>query len=308
MAVYTHITEADAQQHLARFDIGALTRLTGIVDGVSNTNYKLETEKGAYILTLFEERVAAADLPFFVSFMTHLRARGIPCPDVVTTRDGHSVIPLCGRSALITTFLPGASSAPPSENDVAAMGALTAQMHLAAAGFSQTRVNSMGPAAWETLLTGCAGKTDLLPPLMEELSFLKEHLPTGLPSGVVHADLFPDNILFNKGALSGVIDFYFACTESFAYDLMLTFNAWCFDAGVFSPGKAARFMAAYKGVRPLSAPEEQALSLLGRAAALRIIATRLYDGLHPAPGALITPKNPQEYIQILAFHQAAEAS
>lgn len=303
MAVYTHITDEEARVHLASFDIGTFSALAGIMDGVSNTNYILTTTAGKYILTLLEERVKAEDLPFFVDFMGHLRANGIPCPGVVATRFGRTVMPLRGKPALITTFLEGASPKNISIADAAAMGAFTAQMHKAAAGFSKTRPNTMALPAWRTLIEGCRGKTEFLPQLTAELNFLEKNWPKTLPAGAVHADLFPDNVFLQGGKVSGVIDFYFACTDIFIYDMMLALNSWCFDKGAFNKEKAAAFLAAYERLRPLSEEERVSLRFFGRAGALRIVATRLYDFLHPAPGALITPKDPLEHLRILSFYQ-----
>lgn len=312
MAVYTHITEETARAHLARFGIGALVSLDGIMDGVSNTNYKLVTTAGRYILTLIEARTDESDLPFFIAFMEHLKGKGIPCPGVIAAKDGRTVLPLNGRPCLITTFLDGASPEAVTPAQAAAMGAFTARLHKAALSFTQTRANSLALPAWKTLIKACAGPAnlpaDLLPLLVEELSYLERNAPQGLPAGAVHADLFPDNIFFSGEVITGVIDFYFACTEVFAYDLMLTLNAWCFEGGVFNAQKAGLFLDAYKNERPLTPAEEEALPHYGRAAALRIVATRLYDKLHPAPGALITPKDPDEYMKILSFHQQRASS
>lgn len=303
MAVFTHISAEQLAQHLKHFDIGQLVSFTGITEGVENTNYKIVTEHGRFILTLFEKRTRAEDLPFFISFMKHLHDKGVPCPNVISASDGRDMISLNGKLAIITSFLEGEWPRKTENFHVAAVGAQLARMHLAARDFAQRRTNSMSLPAWKMLIGACMGKTDLMPFLQKELDHIEKNWPQNLPSGAVHADLFPDNVFFNKEKLTGVIDFYFACTDSFAYDFMLTLNAWCFEPAGLNKQKARLFLEAYQKERILNAAEKQSLPFFGRAAALRIVATRLYDLLHPVPGAVIMPKDPQQYVDILKFHQ-----
>jgi homoserine kinase type II len=304
MAVFTHISEEQLTRHLAQFDIGKLASFTGIAEGVENTNYKLITERGRFILTLFEKRTRAEDLPFFIAFMKHLHGRNIPCPGVIAARDGKEIVSLNDKPAIITSFLEGAGVRQIETFHVAQVGKLVAHMHLAVGSFTMRRESAMSLPAWKSLVSACAGKTDLLPLLQKELDYLEKNWPKNLPTGAVHADLFPDNVFFSGENLTGVIDFYFSCMDVFAYDLMLTLNAWCFEPAGLNRDKAALLLEAYQKERPLSEAEKNSLNFLGRAAALRIIATRLYDLLHPAAGAVITPKDPQEHVRILKFHQS----
>jgi len=314
MAVYTRITEQELENRLADFNIGKLTALEGIADGVENSNYHLHTTQGRYILTLFEKRVNREELPFYLSYMRHLQNSGIDCPAAERTRSGTEIFTLAGKPAIITTFLEGVWPRDITPAHCAAVGHLLAQMHLAAKTFSPKRRNSMALPAWRSLISACAAEADRLEPglfaaLEAALDEVKKNWPRGLPQGAVHADLFPDNVFFKDGTLSGVIDFYFACTEIFAYDLMLTLNPWCFDkAGTLDSDKSAALLNAYHAVRPLSPNETAALPLLGRAAALRIVATRLYDWFNPAKGAVVTPKDPMEHVRILRFHQSATSA
>jgi homoserine kinase type II len=309
MAVYTHISAADLTQHLKLFDIGALSSFEGITDGVSNTNYLLNTTQGKFILTLFEKRVSAADLPFYISFMEYLHDKGIPCPHVVADASGEAVVPLNGKPAIITTFLEGNWPRHAESFHAAAVGKTLAQMHLAGQEFKLKRDNTMSLPAWRELIGSCGDRANTLEPglapfLQQELKYQEQNRPQNLPIGAVHADLFPDNVFFTGQQLTGVIDFYFSCTDAFAYDLMLTLNAWCFDAaGKMNAQKSSALLEAYQKERPLSAAEKAALPLLGRAAALRIVATRLYDWLHPTPGAVVKVKDPLEYLRILKFYQ-----
>lgn len=310
MAVYTHITDADIAPALDRFDIGRLQSFEGLQDGIENTNYRLTTDRGRYILTLFEKRVNRDELPFYLAYMNHLSKKGLPCPAAAAMRDGQTVFTLRGKPAVITTFLDGAAPRDTTPRLCAETGRTLARMHLAAADFGLKRVNTMALPAWRGLIHACRTETEAqypgLPDLLDaEMDAIAAQRPRSLPSGVVHADMFPDNVFFTGDALSGVIDFYFACTDAFAYDLMLTLNAWCFDAaGQLDVQKSISFLSAYQSLRPLSAAEMACLPVLGRAAALRIVATRLYDGFNPAAGALVTPKDPMEHLRILQYHRA----
>ncbi len=307
MAVFTHITETQAAAHLARFDIGALQTLSPIGAGVENTNYKLSTTAGDYVLTLVERRTPRDALPFIVAFMAHLQKRGIPCPAVIENADGAAIVPLAGRPAVITGFLPGATPERLDPPHAAAAGALLAKMHKAAADFKMQRENPVALPAWKKLIGDCR-TAPVYDMLQGELAYLEKSRPWGLPAGAIHADLFPDNAFFKDGRISGVFDFYFSCTDALAYDFMATLDAWCFDDGVFASERARAFSEAYQKIRPLSAAEKKSLPYFGRAAALRIVATRLYDALHPAADAHITPHDPYEHVRILAFHQSENFS
>lgn len=314
MAVYTRITEHELRDRLSLFNIGTLVSFEGISDGVENSNYHLFTTGGRYILTLFEKRVNAEELPFFISYMRHLRQSGIACPAAEKTRTGQDVFTLAGRPAIITTFLEGHWPQEITAAHCTAVGDLLARMHLAAQNFSPKRHNAMGPSAWRGLIHACAEEAGtlqqgLFAELDDALDVITKNWPRRLPQGAVHADLFPDNVFFKDTQLSGVIDFYFACTDLFVYDLMLTLNPWCFDKnGALDKQKSAALLAGYQAVRPLSASEISALPLMGRAAAVRIVATRLYDWFNPAEGALVVPKDPMEHVRIMRFHASAADS
>lgn len=289
MAVYTHITETELRGFLKGFDVGELKAFSGIASGVTETNYLLMTTKGRFILTLLEKRTKAEDIPFFAGLMAHLRKKSIPCPDVLGAPGK-----VAGKAALVTTFLPGAEVKTPSLAQLHAIGKLAAQMHVAGKDFPMTRENTMGLREWRRLIDACGAQDEL----QTELKWQEENPLPDLPRGVIHADLFPDNVFFEVAQLSGVIDFYFSCNDFFAYDLMLVANAWCHDKKEWH-----ELLSGYEGVRPLTKDERAHLTVLGRRAALRIIATRLYDWLHQDPNALVTPKDPAPYIKILRFHQ-----
>ena len=301
MAVYTPVGEAALERFLADYRLGDVQRFEPIAEGIDNTNYLLETSSGKYVLTLFESRIDPADLPFFVELMDYLAVRSVPCPAPVRRSDGTSLSSLAGRKALIVTFLEG-------ERDPGAfraIGEALARFHLAGEGFPSRRPNDLGPAGWRRLAGLTSDRADeVAPGLARQISGILETLtltwPESLPDGAIHADLFPDNAVFRDGAVSGIYDFYFACTDALAYDLAIAQVAWTVDMeGRFDARAGARMQEGYEAVRPLEPAELQALPTLRRGAALRFLLTRLHDWLYPAPAALMTPKDPLEYLRKL---------
>ena len=320
MAVYTQVSDEALAAFLTEYDLGAPLSFKGIAEGVENSNYYLETEKGRYILTLFEKRMNAEELPYFVALKQHLAAKGYPCPSPIAARDGTALRTLEGRPALVVSFLEGLSPRKPKVTQCRELGAGMARMHLALADFTMERENSLGPAAWPRLWAGREADADaLLPGLAEDiagdLAAIAEAKPQslGLPRGTIHADLFPDNAFFLGDAFSGAIDFYFACTDALAYDLAICLNAWAFEDGGrdsidYNFSKGAALIAGYESVRPLEAAERDALPILARGAALRFFLTRLVDWSSTPEGALVKPKNPLEYAGRLAFHRKVETA
>lgn len=311
MAVYTAINEAQLLDFLAGYDLGTLKRFEGIRQGVENTNYHLYLSGGRFILTLFEKRTDPADLPFFFAFTDHLARRGVLCPRALPGTDGAAIRALAGRPAAIITYMEGTDVAPAAITPAhcAAVGDMLARMHGAAASFVGARNNALGLAGWESLAARTAAQADDVIPTLRgliatELDYLRGAWPVDLPRGVVHADLFPDNVLFDRMDIGGVIDFYFSCTDFYAYDLAIVINAWCFDhTGIFRQDRLTSLLGAYESLRPLSAAERAALPDLLRGAALRFLLTRLYDWVNHDPAAVVTPKEPHEYFAKLVFHQ-----
>ncbi len=310
MAVYTEVSDADLSAFLETYDLGRVRSLKGIAEGVENSNYLLQTEAGAFILTLYEKRVEEENLPFFLGLMEHLSAKGLNCPHPVKARSGATLGRLSGRPAAIVTFLQGVCRNRPDAADCARLGEALAELHQAAADFKGFRANSLSLEAWPRLFAPVSSRADDVAPgladaVAAELGFLKANWPRDLPRGVIHADLFPDNVLFLGPEISGLIDFYFACTDALAYDLAICLNAWCFEPhGAFNMEKAIALFSAYRSVRPLTKVEVEAVPALARGAALRFALTRLIDWLHVPAGALVSPKDPLEYMEKLRFHQA----
>jgi homoserine kinase type II len=310
MAVYTDVAAEDLADFLSRYDIGELLSYKGIAEGVENSNFLVHTTKGSYFLTLYEKRVAVGDLPFFLGLMGHLAAHGIVCPQPVKTRDGTTLGVLAGRPAAIIDFLEGVWPRKPNVAHCAAVGQALAKLHLAGRDFPMTRANALSVKGWRPLFEQAASRADTVQHglsafLAAELDYLEARWPSDLPRGIIHADLFPDNVLFVGEDLSGLIDFYFACNDILAYDVAICLNAWCFEADhSFNVTKARAFLNAYGKERPLSRAEQAALPLLARGAALRFLLTRLVDFLNVPPGALVKPKDPLEYVRKLRFHQS----
>ncbi len=312
MAVYTKISEQDASEFLQDYDLGTLVELTGIRSGVENTNYFLTTTAGRYVLTLYEKRVHTEDLPFFIGLMEHLAAKNLPCPKPQKMKSGKVLGHLAKRAAVIISHLKGASLTRIVPNDCAELGRALAAMHLSVADFPMHRANALSLPGWEKMVEFAAGRADeifvgLGAILQKEIAHLKAYWPTDLPKGIIHADLFPDNVFFDGPRLCGLIDFYFACDDLLVYDLAVCLNAWCFERDAsFNITKARALINGYEEVRPLSAAEKEALPLLSRGSALRFLLTRLHDWLHQVPDALVKPKDPLEYLIKLQFHQGVQ--
>lgn len=308
MAVYTEVGDEALAAFLAEYDLGTAVAFRGIAEGVENSNYVLRTTAGDYILTLYERRVDPAELPWFLGLMEHLGGRGISCPLPVHGRDGRSLRELAGRPACITTFLPGVWPRRVRPEHCGPVGAALAALHLAGRDYAPTRVNALGPAGWRPLLARCDGRADgVAPGLHGELGRALDGVlagwPDDLPRGHIHADLFPDNVFFLDGKLSGLIDFYFAATDLLVYDIAVCLNAWCFEPDLsFNVTRARALLRAYEQTRPLAPQERTALPVLCRGAALRFALTRLYDWVNTPPGALVTRKDPMEYVRRLRFH------
>src|ERR1700693_2027697 len=311
MGVYTDVASDELAEFLSHYDIGELLSYKGIAEGVENSNFLLHTTAGYFILTLYEKRVARSDLPFFLGLMTHLASRGVSCPQPVKNKSGEALSALAGRPAAIINFLEGIWPRKPNAAHCAGVGQALAKMHLAGADFTMARANALSVSGWRPLFDTAAPRADevqhgLRAFIGAELDHLESGIwPKNLPQGVIHADLFPDNVFFLGDRLSGLIDFTFACTDTLAYDVAVCLNAWCFEPDHsynFTKGRA--LLQAYAAKRLLSAAEREALPLLARGAATRFLLTRLVDWLEVPGGALVKPKDPLEYHRKLRFHQA----
>lgn len=314
MAVYTEIDDATLAQFGAQYPLSSIDSLKGITQGVQNSNFLLTTAQAKYILTIYESSangVAAADLPFFLGLMLHLSANGLSCPVPLARKDGGLISKVKDKPAALVSFLEGRSVKTPRPEHCRALGAAMAQMHVAGAGFELRRANNHGLANWQALFERCHDRADEVSPdltraMERELARLEENWPDNLPAGIIHADLFPDNVFFVQGEVSGLIDFYFACNDFYAYDLAIALNAWCFEAdATFNVTKARALLSGYQNVRALSPEEIDAVPILGAGAAMRFLTTRLFDWLNQVDGAQVEPKNPNDFLRRLRFHRSA---
>ncbi|HEX2841964.1 homoserine kinase [Hyphomicrobium sp.] len=313
MAVYTEVTDDELSRLIADYGLGELLSYKGIAEGVENTNYMVHTSEGTFILTLYERRVDTRDLPFFLGLLEHLNQRGIRCPLPVHNKQGQVLSEISDRTAAVVTFLEGVWPRRPRAVHCTAVGQALAGLHLAGKDFAMKRTNALSLEGWHDLYDRIAARADEIARglgdlIAYELAYLDRAWPRDLPSGVIHADLFPDNVFFIGENLSGLIDFYFACNDSWAYDLSICLNAWCFEPDFsFNATKSRALLAAYQAVRPLTAAERLAFPVLARGAALRFLLTRAHDWLHTDRNALVKPHDPNAYVRRLRFHQEVKS-
>ncbi len=311
MAVFTPVTAADLSAFLERYDIGSATSFKGIAEGVQNSNFLLETTVGRYILTLYEDRVETAALPWFLALTTHLADKHLPVPRPIIDRSGVALQTLNGRPACVIEFVPGVSVTEPDAAQSHAVGMALGQLHGAVTDFHAERENDLGQAYWPAMAARCGDRTGTIDPALSGL--IAQGLaataawPIELPRATVHTDLFPDNVLMLDGCVTGLIDFYFACTDTRAYDYAVTHAAWCFsgDGTVFHADRAAALAAGYGETHGLTEAEVAALPRLGQGAALRFTLTRAYDWLNTPADALVTRKDPMAFARRIAWYAAA---
>jgi len=315
MAVYTHVPAESLQRFLARYDVGDLVSAKGIAEGVENSNYLVDTTGGRYVLTLYEKRVAAGDLPFFLDLLDHLAARGLPVPPAIRDRDGRAIQGLAGRPACLIRFLPGVSLSTPTAAQARAAGRAMADLHAAAADFAGTRPNSMGVDTWRPLFDRCGDSLDRIAPglhadLGRALDAVLATWPADLPRTVIHADLFPDNVLTLGDRVTGLIDFYFACTDIRLYDLAVMHAAWSFDAAGtrhdWDVGEA--LITGYAHRFPLTDADRDHLATLATGACIRFTLSRAWDWLNTPPDALVTRKDPLAFWRRLKIYDPSLAS
>lgn len=312
MAVYTHVSPDDLAKFLARYDVGDPRTCKGIAEGVENSNFLLETTQARYILTLYENRVDEADLPFFIDLVGHLETAGLSVPAFIADREGQSVQQVAGRPACLIAFLEGISPDRPDARQAGAVGRSLAQMHGALADFPGNRRNSLDRAGWRELAEKCgregldAIRGGLADRVDTELGLIDSEWPEHLPHAPIHADLFPDNVLMLDGEVTGIIDFYFACRDIRAYDLAVTHASWCFapDGSAFDPDVSSALISAYRAGFGLSIEEYHALPILARGACLRFLLTRAHDWIATPADALVTRKDPIAFLRRLDFYRS----
>lgn len=311
MAVYTHIAAEEMAALLSGYDVGTLVSAKGIAEGVQNSNYLIDTNQSRFILTVYETRVEVDDLPFFMALLDHLAAKGCPVPYTIKDRQGHSLGQLQGKSLALIEFLPGISVSHPTPAQAHSVGIALGGLHRAAADFPLERPNALGLEDWLALADQCGDSFDEIAPglktrVADECAFLKTHWPTTLPKAVIHADLFPDNVLMLGDKVGGLIDFYFACSEIRAWDVAVTHAAWSFDADGtgYNAAVGDALLAGYRESFGFTAAEEAAFPILARGACLRFLLTRVWDWLNTPADAMVTRKDPLAFLRRLDHYAA----
>jgi homoserine kinase type II len=309
MAVYSPINESELSSLLRQYDIGTLVKFEGILEGIENTNYKVTTSQNNYILTIFEKRVESKDVPFFINLKKHLASKKFLCPEPISDIQGKNINTLKAKSCVLVSFLDGKKVTDITDIHCQQVGEVLASLHIKTKDFNEKRLNSMSSIQWQNIFLKCKNHTNqkfihMLPIIEEELLYLKNHWPNDLPSGIIHADVFQDNVFFQKNIFSGLIDFYFSCNDFLAYDIALTINAWCFnEQNLFDKNRYQALIKGYESQRKLTTEEKKYFSILLRGASIRILITRLHDQIFHQDDAFVTPKDPNEYLAILKFHQ-----
>jgi homoserine kinase type II len=308
LAVYTQLGPEDVAPLLARYDAGELVSLKGIAEGVENSNFLVETTKSRFILTLYESRVDPADLPFFYAMLKHLHDAGCKVPRFIVDTEGRWLQEVAGRPACLIEFLQGVSVTKPTPAQAHATADALGQMHVALTNFQESKPNRLGLSDWRPLARRCTEtgldliQTGLARRIFAECDYLEEHWPKHLPVAAIHADLFPDNVLMLGNQVTGLIDFYFACTDVRGYDLAVTHTAWCFESGNFDPAISEAILNGYCSSFALDVPTRDALPVLLRGACLRFLLTRCYDWINTPANALVTRKDPLAFLRRLDFY------
>jgi homoserine kinase type II len=313
MAVYTKLSEKELKEFFLKYNLGKLLNYKGIKQGIENTNYFTETEKGKFILTLYEKRVEEKDLPFFIGLMKNIYDKNFPSPEPIINNNGSYISEILKKKAAIISFIDGNAKKSLSPNECYQVGTYTAKLHRITKNLNIKRENKLSVNSWRGIYNkvkkNCGKIYKNLPEIIEEnLNDIEKNWPKNIPSGIIHADLFPDNIFFKKNKLSGIIDYYFACHDFYAFEIAICLNALCFEGSKenlsFNVTKAKKFIDGYSNVRKLTHEEKNSLKILCKGAAIRFLLTRVFDYLNLIEGAIVTVKDPIEYLKRLEFHDS----
>jgi homoserine kinase type II len=312
MAVYTKLNKENIEEILSNYSIGNLKEFRGIEEGIENTNYFLLVDNNKYILTIYEKRVKEKDLPFFSQLMSDLDKSGFKCPVPIESNNKKTIINYKNKNLMIVSFLEGKAKNILSPENCKSVGQEVAKMHEITKNFNIKRENNLSVNSWRNIFDQIKDKCVYihkdLPLLIESnLKDVEKNWPKNLPTGIIHADLFSDNIFFDNNNLSGIIDFYFSCNDFYALEIAICFNALCFDGQKnnlsFNVTKAINFMNGYNQFRKLNNDEKKCIKVLSQGSALRFLLTRVFDSLNTVEGAIVKVKDPMEYLVRLEFHK-----
>jgi len=312
MAVYTKLTETELKEFFSKYDLGEVINYSGIKEGIENTNYFTETEKGKFILTIYEKRVEEKDLPFFISLMRNLYDKNFPSPEPIINKNGSYISDVLKKKASVVSFLEGNAKKNLNPNECYQVGNYTAKLHSITKNLNSKRENKLSVRSWREIFNkvkkDCSKIHGNLSQTIEKnLNDIEKNWPINIPSGIIHADLFPDNIFFKKNKLSGIIDYYFSCHDFYAFEIAICLNALCFEGTKenlsFNVTKAKKFIEGYSKIRELSENEKKSLQILCKGAAIRFLLTRVFDFLNLIEGAVVTVKDPVDYLKRLEFHE-----
>ena len=316
MAVYTKLSETELKDFFSKYNLGKLLNYKGIKEGIENTNYFTETEKGKFILTLYEKRVEEKDLPFFISLMRNIYDKKFPSPEPIINRNGNYISEILKKKAAVISFIEGSAKKNLNPNDCYQVGIYTAKLHQITKTLNIKRKNKLSVNSWREIYSkverNCSKIHKNLSKIIEKnLSDIEKNWPKNIPAGIIHADLFPDNIFFKKNKLSGIIDYYFACHDFYAFEIAICLNALCFEGSKenlsFNVTKATKFINGYSSIRKLTSSEKDSLKILCKGAAIRFLLTRVFDYLNLIEGAIVTVKDPIEYLKRLEFHDSIKS-
>ena len=316
MAVYTQLSESELKDFFSKYNLGKLLSYKGIKEGIENTNYFTETEKGKFILTIYEKRVEEKDLPFFISLMKNIYDKNFPSPEPIININGSYISEISKKKAAIISFIDGNTKKNLSPDECYQVGTYAAKLHQITKKLNIKRENKLSVNSWREIYNkvrkNCTKIDKNLPEIIEKnLNDIEKNWPKNIPSGIIHADLFPDNIFFKKNKLSGIIDYYFACHDFYAFEIAICLNALCFEGSKenlsFNVTKATKFINGYSSIRKLTDEEKNSLIILCKGAAIRFLLTRVFDYLNLIEGAIVTVKDPVEYLKRLEFHNSIKS-
>ena len=315
MAIYTKLSERNLKDFFLKYDLGKLLNYKGIEEGIENTNYFIQTNKGKFILTLYEKRVEEKDLPFFMGLMRNLFDANFPSPEPMINKNGNYITEISGKKAAVVSFLEGSAKKNLNPEDCYKVGVLTAKLHLTTKNLVQKRENKLSVDSWRKIYEKVRNDCSKIHPnltntIEKNLDEIEKNWPKNIPSGIIHADLFPDNIFFKNNKLTGIIDFYFSCYDCYVFEIAICLNALCFEGFKenlsFNVTKAKKFIDGYSSVRKLTEIEKKSLKIFCQGAAMRFLLTRVFDYLNLTKGALVKIKDPVEYLKRLEFHNSVK--